>query len=213
MARREATEATKEKVIRAATQCILEEGFYRASSNEIARRADVSWGVIQYHFGSREALMLAVLDRSVRELDELVHDAVIEGSTLEERIESFAELVWSFYGQQEFLAYIQVMLNLAHDPTTETQTRDAVGRNHSRMSQTLPRLLDAAIGPDLPSDHPEARAVSAFVFAALRGLAIDQDHIRALPRTPRRVGQTFAEQRARLVDALARHVRAVASQG
>ena len=29
--------------------CILEEGFYRASSNKIARRAGVTWGVIQYH--------------------------------------------------------------------------------------------------------------------------------------------------------------------
>ena len=53
--------ATRERVIAAAVDSILERGFYRASSNEIARRAGVTWGVIQHHFGTREALMLAVL--------------------------------------------------------------------------------------------------------------------------------------------------------
>ena len=56
-------ESTRGRVVDAAIECILDEGFYRASSNKIAKRAGVTWGVIQYHFGTREALMLAVHER------------------------------------------------------------------------------------------------------------------------------------------------------
>ena len=55
---------SRQRVIDAAIACILDQGFYRASSNAIAERAGVTWGVIQYHFGTREALMLAVLERA-----------------------------------------------------------------------------------------------------------------------------------------------------
>src|SRR5687767_120561 len=79
--------STPKKVVEAAIACILEEGFYRASSNEIARRADVTWGVIQYHFGSREALMLAVLEYAASDLQSALARATITGATLEERIE------------------------------------------------------------------------------------------------------------------------------
>ncbi len=54
---------TRGRVIRAAVDCIIDLGFYRGSStNEIARRAGVTWGVIQHYFGTREGLMLAVLE-------------------------------------------------------------------------------------------------------------------------------------------------------
>ena len=51
---------TRARVIQAAVDCILDEGFYRASSNRIAERAGVTWGVIQHHFGTREALLIEV---------------------------------------------------------------------------------------------------------------------------------------------------------
>ena len=57
-------EQIRHALLNAAIASILERGYYRASSNEIARRADVTWGAIQYHFGTRVELLLAVLERS-----------------------------------------------------------------------------------------------------------------------------------------------------
>ena len=79
-------ESTRARVVDAAIECILDEGFYRASSNKIAKRAGVTWGVIQYHFGTREALMLAVHERGLHELDSALADAVIEGDSVEARV-------------------------------------------------------------------------------------------------------------------------------
>src|SRR5207244_10664683 len=72
-------ESTRARVIDAAIACILDEGFYRASSNKIAKRAGVTWGVIQYHFGTREALMLAVHERGRAERDRCLVGARIGG--------------------------------------------------------------------------------------------------------------------------------------
>ena len=74
-------ESTRARVVDAAVACILDEGFYRASSNKIAERAGVTWGVIQYHFGTRAALLLAVHERALDALDRALTDAVIAGET------------------------------------------------------------------------------------------------------------------------------------
>ena len=60
-------EATRARVIEAARGCISELGYHGASSNEIARRAGITWGVIQYHFGTRESVLLAVVDHAIEE--------------------------------------------------------------------------------------------------------------------------------------------------
>src|ERR1700691_1246633 len=73
--------ATRDRGIEAAVTCILENGFYRASTNEIARTAGVTWGVIQHYFGTREALMLAVLQEGAGEFFASVENRHIEGET------------------------------------------------------------------------------------------------------------------------------------
>jgi AcrR family transcriptional regulator len=67
------------QIIDAAITSIQEVGFYRSSTNEIARRADVSWGALQYHFGTREALLLAIIHEIDRRFLTDVEDAHVEG--------------------------------------------------------------------------------------------------------------------------------------
>ncbi len=201
-------ESTPDRVIDAAVACILEEGFYRASSNEIARRADVTWGVIQYHFGTREALLLGVLERAAAELQSFLNNTVIDGDTLGERIDQLAELVWGYYARPEFLAYMQVMLNLSHDPTTETQTKDAMNDNQVHVGASLPKLIRDVVGDAVPDNSPEATRLGMYVFAALRGMAIDQGHIGQLP-TARANPSVQADERRMLVASLAAYIESL----
>ncbi|MDP1793920.1 MAG: TetR/AcrR family transcriptional regulator [Acidimicrobiales bacterium] len=203
-----ANDPTPSKVVDAAVACILEEGFYRASSNEIARRAEVTWGVIQYHFGTREALLLAVLERAAAELQNTLNDTVIDGATLADRVNQLADRVWGYYARPEFLAYMQVMLNLSHDPTTESETRAAMENKQNHVSKSLPKLLREVIGDLLPDDHPDKTKLSMYVFAALRGMAIDQGNVGALP-TARPNPGGHAEDRAMLQASVVTYVESV----
>jgi TetR/AcrR family transcriptional regulator, regulator of cefoperazone and chloramphenicol sensitivity len=194
-------ESTRARVVDAAVACILDEGFYRASSNKIAKRAGVTWGVIQYHFGTREALLVAVHERGLEELDRCLTDAVIVGDTVEARLESFVGALWSYYRRPEFLAYMQVVLNLSHDPTTAESTRLALKTSQDRVGARLPALGRGVLG-DGPSDA-EVEQTARFLYNVVRGLALDQELLDAMP-VEHSSAEQFDAQRAELVRVLAR---------
>jgi len=194
-------ESTRARVLDAAVACILDEGFYRASSNKIAKRAGVTWGVIQYHFGTREALLVAVHERGLEELDRCLTDAVIVGDTVEARLESFVDALWSYYRRPAFLAYMQVVLNLSHDPTTAESTRLALKTSQDRVGARLPALGRGVLG-DGPSDA-EVEETARFLYNVVRGLALDQELLDAMP-VEHSSAEQFDAQRAELVRVLAR---------
>ena len=51
---------TEEKIIECAGQLIAEKGFASVTSKEICRAAGVNLAAVNYHFGSRDGLYLAV---------------------------------------------------------------------------------------------------------------------------------------------------------
>ena len=59
---------TRALVIDETVRCVLEEGFSAASAKHITERAGVTWGVIQYHFGDRDGLLMAVVDEGFNQL-------------------------------------------------------------------------------------------------------------------------------------------------
>lgn len=198
-------DSTRARVIDAAVACILDEGFYRASSNKIARRAGVTWGVIQYHFGTREALLLAVHERGLDELDRCLADAVITGDSMEERLRSFVDALWGYYRRPEFLAYMQVMLNLSHDPTTADSTQAALKSVGARVNERVPALVRAVLDADLPD--AETERIGRFLYNVVRGLALDQELLEAMP-IEHSTAQGFDAQRAELVRVLTRALEA-----
>lgn len=173
-----AQESTRRRVLDAAVETILEEGFYRASSNRIAERAGVSWGVIQYHFGSRERLLLAVANAGGDRLLESVRDAKIQGDTLSERLDSLADVIWEYYRRPEFLAHVQVLLNLAKDPSTSAGTVEALAETELALGGLWQHLIDQVVTGE--HRRPELGGV---IFQLIRGLAIGQNLIEALPHT------------------------------
>src|SRR3954462_4738697 len=59
---------TRALVIDETVRCVIEEGFGAASAKHITERAGVTWGVIQYHFGDRDGLLMAVVDKGFGQL-------------------------------------------------------------------------------------------------------------------------------------------------
>jgi len=189
---------TRQKVVDAAIQCILEQGFYRASSNAIAERAGLSWGVIQYYFGSRESLMLAVVEEGTTRLLDDLAKADITGHSMTERLEQYFKILESYYGEPEYLAFIQVLLNLGHDPRTSAQTRDAITRNTSAIDAELSRLTSQLFA----GTGIRRRALRSFVFHVLRGLALSEVMLTTLPFDTQTMVKSASDQRRLLARAV-----------
>lgn len=65
-ARRSDGEVTREKILEAAGELIAEHGLARTKNKEIANAAQVDLAAINYHFGGRDGLYLAVLSLAHR---------------------------------------------------------------------------------------------------------------------------------------------------
>ncbi|MDA8047766.1 MAG: TetR/AcrR family transcriptional regulator [Actinomycetota bacterium] len=143
---------TRQRVLDAAIECILENGYYKTSSNEIARRAGVTWGALQYQFGTREALLLEVVHDRWQQQEHLVAAAEVAGRSLEERLESVMKVLSERYGRPEELAHIQILLDLAHNPEVSEGTRLAVARHQRKLVAIWRPLFEQALG-DAADDH------------------------------------------------------------
>ena len=56
-------EATRERVLLAARDVLLERGYGQTSTRAVAERADVPLSLVHYHFGSKQYLLVEVLER------------------------------------------------------------------------------------------------------------------------------------------------------
>jgi AcrR family transcriptional regulator len=172
---------SRQRVIDAAIACILEQGLYRASSNAIAERAGLTWGVIQYYFGTRERLMFAVLEEGSKRLNSRLHNAEITGATIQERVEQYFDILAGYYGAPEYLVFTQVLINLSHDPRTSEHTREAMRETSAESSPELRRLLNQVFAnTGLRNTSP----LRPLLIHALRGFSMSQVMLGTVPEMP-----------------------------
>jgi TetR/AcrR family transcriptional regulator, regulator of cefoperazone and chloramphenicol sensitivity len=151
---------TRAKIIDETVRCIVEEGFSAATAKHVAERAGVTWGVIQYHFGDRNGLLMAVVDDGVAKLVESLSAAEVSDLPLEQRVETVVDIAWNCYSSPTSLAAFEIL----------RATRGSLGESSRRH---LLDMNDAISGLGrLISDDPADSAVAEVIWAALRGMVL-----------------------------------------
>jgi AcrR family transcriptional regulator len=196
---------TREQMIDAAIDCILEVGFYRATSNEIARHAGLTWGAIQRQFGSREALMLAVHEQEWQQLVAALRKAHIEGESARERIGSLVGALESYYSRREFFAALQVTMNLRKDPKTSAAAHETI----RRLSIDAEAAGTALVRQVFAGNRIDP-VLATFIFYSIRDffVGIHIESTTALEETLTRRLRSIKREKVLLVDALTAVVEA-----
>lgn len=81
-ASQERSRATVDALVEATARILVKEGFDKASTNRIAEAAGVSVGSLYQYFPTKEALVVAVIERHHREIMQLVRGALEEVAEL-----------------------------------------------------------------------------------------------------------------------------------
>jgi AcrR family transcriptional regulator len=162
--RRADGEETRARMLQAVIDSIVEKGYYQTSSNEIARRAGVTWGTIQHQFGTREQLLLAVMEDGWHTLESSVATATVTGDTLEARLQSVLDVLARHYGHRSHLARIQIALDLTHDPNVSSAARNAVRRHGTELEKAWRPLFEQALG-----EAARDQELVTYAFLTLRG--------------------------------------------
>lgn len=89
--------ATPDRLLDAARQLFSEKGFDAASVREITRAARANLGAITYHFGTKEQLRLAVVDRVARGFAQRIVEALAPPNPAPERLAAMVEALFGFF--------------------------------------------------------------------------------------------------------------------
>lgn len=122
----ERTAETRERVMAAVVEAISDVGFKRATAAEISRRAGVTWGAVQHHFGDKDGILMAVLEEAFRHLAEILGD-VPEEEDLEKRVALFIDRSWLHFSSPHYRSTFEILLNLPEETELRWQ-REMLGQ-------------------------------------------------------------------------------------
>lgn len=178
--RQQRGDETRAAIIAETVAVILEEGFGAASAKHITERAGVSWGVIQYHFGDRDQLLMAVVDEGFTGLQRCLADVDVPNGPLRERVSAVVEAAWPAFSNPTSMAAQEILV----------ATR--VGRNR-RLNRHLADLNEGLddLGAKLVPDG-DGLEIGGVIWACLRGWTLPQ-MISAKPYDSQRQRQTLID--------------------
>jgi TetR/AcrR family transcriptional regulator, regulator of cefoperazone and chloramphenicol sensitivity len=157
---------TRAHILDTAVVVIDQLGISGASASEIARRSGLSWGVIQYHFGSRPGLLQATLDHSIdRYIERLAHWEPRGNVT--ERCEGLVDELWQQMARPTYRASLELQLHLARHPLAGTDYRAAPRRASEAARRTWRRSF-------VELDQARVDRAHGLVMPSLRGFAVSR---------------------------------------
>jgi AcrR family transcriptional regulator len=158
----ERTSETRARILDAVHACISELGYARTTAAEIAKRAGVTWGAAQHHFGGKDGILIAVLEDSFERFAAKLAE-VPDEAPLAERVAQFVERAWEHFASPHYRSTFEILLHAA-----DVLPRDSSWR--ARMEVAWSRIwAEVFAGEKLP--RRRAAALQQFTVASLAGLA------------------------------------------
>ena len=157
--------ATRQRLLEAALDCLVEYGWAGTTTTVVAERAGVSRGAQLHHFPTRASLVLAAVEHLMqRRADEIRTEAAAlpPGARLDRAIDM---LVAAFTGPL-FSAALEVWVAAR----TDAELREALVPLEARLGRELYRLTVEALGVD--DSRPHVRAAVQATLDLLRGLGV-----------------------------------------
>ncbi|MFJ8355828.1 TetR/AcrR family transcriptional regulator [Bacillus paramycoides] len=107
------TEARREQIIKAAVEVLREVGYVSTSLSKIAKKANISTGLISYHFSGKEDLMNNTLMYLVEQEWLFINARVSQKQTSTEKLKAFigASLSYQVINRTNNIALIEIVFN------------------------------------------------------------------------------------------------------
>lgn len=157
-------DATREKIVEAALIAMSETGFDGVTTRAIAQRADVSQGLLTYHFPSKDALWRAAADHLFALKAAAMGDAVTnisENNSLEARREILRRLVRFNAKHPEFFRFL-ILQNAEDERRQEWLVTTHLAPIYARFGQIVGHFPEA----DIPHAFYAFGGASCIFFSA-----------------------------------------------
>lgn len=163
-----ATSDTQEQILDAVQSVIVRDGVRGASMRQVAEEADVSLGLLSYHFEGKESLILAAFDRATTRLLEASVEAAAAIGDPDERVRAFLRGSYT----EEFLDgdYLRLRVSLWAVSLTDEDLAKIDASYYDDYAAALRKLIGEA-RPALSASEVAERSFD--VVAMGNGLWLD----------------------------------------
>jgi len=169
----ERTAQTRQRIVAAVFESIAAVGLARTTAVEVTRRAGVTWGAVQHHFGGKDGMLIAAVEDSfdhfVSRFDRF-DDLPIDGAPLDERVRRFVDGAWAHFGSREYRSAFEILLHYfnpndigPNDLSGSPSWRDEMFRSWDRVWMELFHDSKLRRGERLAIEH--------YTLSVLAGLA------------------------------------------
>lgn len=165
---KERSEQTRAALIDATIATVREQGYTAATVQAIARRAGVTSGALQHHFGSRGELLQAIIDHLWMDPSfEKAADLPPAQTSLEARVDAWIDALWRLFTRSDYVALWDILFGARNDA-------QIFGRLRERQRLIVRRRVDQFVRtfPEAKLDRAEAAALVKLVSSQMRGLAL-----------------------------------------
>lgn len=165
---KERSEQTRAALIDATIATVREQGYTAATVQTIARRAGVTSGALQHHFGSRGELLRAIIDRMWMDPSfEKAADLPPAQTSLRARVDAWIDALWRLFTGRDYIALWDILFGARNDAQIFGQLRE-------RQRLIVRRRVDQFVRtfPEARLERAEAAALVKLVSSQMRGLAL-----------------------------------------
>jgi len=145
---RKSTPERRQEIVRAAARTFGTKGYQKGSLIDIAAQVGMTHAGVLHHFGSKEALLIAVLEyRDAEDLEVLANKTMPQGMDL------FWHLTRTAVANSQREGIVQTYAAITGESVTEGHpARSFVISRFSMLRRYIEDALEVVCGPDLPED-------------------------------------------------------------
>ena len=186
---------TRTRLIAATLALIGEQGFAAATAQAITRRAGVTWGAAQHHFGSKAGILDAILALAYARFIALMRAPELQRGARAARTLRFVRRLWSHYQGDYYRVSLEIL----------RATRAARPRRVRAWELRQGRAHLEAVRAVFGRRHRHARLREALTFThcCLTGLALEgifERRVRHVDRHLRRIARALQAMLATATD-------------
>lgn len=163
----ERSAATRERLLNATIDCLVESGFAGTTTTEVVKRAGVSRGAQVHHYPTKAELVQSAIEHlSARQGEELrrEYEAL---STKKDTLSTAIDLLWTVYTGPMFVAGMELIVGARTDP----ELRPALTTLQNSLSEGLRTSYRQIAGPN-SVNRGAWRDVFELTIALMHGLAL-----------------------------------------
>lgn len=163
----ERSNATRRKLVRATIDLLRERGYASVTTPDIADRAGVSRGALQYHFAGKEEIYFAAIQEITAWMDREMTLADFVGLPIAQRVDRVVNQHWEVFGSDDYVAALEIRLFERFNDWLHQSIRTKLGKVTETRDLEWVRLF-----ADSSADTATVVRLRRMVLDTLRGFAL-----------------------------------------